>query len=229
MDAARGLGRGRGAAGGAHGQFRGRAPDARRGPDVAAGPAAHRPRAARRLVRREPGADGGRPAREAPRRDAPPDGPPVRRRRPLASAPPRGAPGARAPGRRAARPGPRLRGRARHAAALRARLRRAARGVARAVGREDRDRVRPLLRDGPRQAVGPRGPRLPGAGVFLGPARGGREGGDRGGLRTRRERRVHPADRDHGATASPSVRSATATRSSSSISGRTAPGRSRGP
>ena len=140
------------------------------------------------------------PARAAARRDAPPHGPPLRRRRPLAPAPPRGPPRARAHG--AA-----CRASSSTSSPTAATRRRAppsryvarARGVARSTsGGADRHGVGPLLRDGPRQAVGPRGARLRRRSCSpSGLHARERDGGHRGGLRARRDRRVHPADRDH--------------------------------
>ena len=82
----------------------------------------------------------------------------------------------------AARVRARLHGRAGHAAALGARLPRGRREAAEGARlRQGRDRVRPLLRDGPRQAVGPRRARVRRARARRGAPRRLRRRGD-GGL-----------------------------------------------
>ena len=143
-------------------------------------------------------------------------GPGVRRRGALEHGPPQGpdrAGGARG---RVGRGGARVHGRPRHEPGLR----RAARGRGRELGRRpDRDRERPLLRDGPRQPLGAHRARLrrdrEGRGGVLG---GERRGGGEAGLRARRDGRVHQAD----AGGRPRARSARATPRSSSTSAPTA-------
>ena len=131
MDDARGLGRGGRAARGTHGQLRGRPPEPRGGPDGAAGPPAHRPRAPRTdpSSRTRPSLEAMEAAKQAGR-GAAPDGPRLRRRRPLPRAPPlrpaRDGAKARRPSRRRAR----LHRRTRHAAAVGPPLRREPRGRA---------------------------------------------------------------------------------------------------
>ena len=143
-------------AGRADGQFRGRAPEHRRRPRGDAGAAADRRRRSRTAAsRRQPALIGADRGAEAVGRDLPPDGPRLARRRALATRTMRprwhasladaGVP------RRACTPSP--------TAATRRRSRPAttcsdccARASAR---RTHRHRHRPLLRDGPRQALGP--------------------------------------------------------------------------
>ena len=130
-----------------------------------------------------------------------------------------------APG-RAVRPGPRAARRPRHAAQLRARVHARPRGPPGGgpPGRPDRVGRRPLLRDGPRQALGAHGARLRRDRPRRGAPRRLRHRGDRGGLRPRRDRRVRRAD---GRSTASTARCATATRSSTSTSAPTAPGSSR--
>ncbi len=143
--------RGRAAAG-TDGQFRGRPPQHRRRPRGDAGPAAHRRR--HRVGRDQDGAGADRPDRraETERRHLPSDRPRVARRRALAPGPRRGAGenprrGGRADG------GACHHRRPRHAAAIGRRRPEALHRRAAEVG-SGRDRARPLLRDGPRQALG---------------------------------------------------------------------------
>ena len=98
---------------------------------------------------------------------------------------------------RPGRPGPRAARRPRHAAEVGPRLRRRPRGPARdgAPRRADRLDRRALLRDGPRQPLGPRRARLRRDRPRRRRARAERDGRHRGRLRPRRERRVRGADR----------------------------------
>ncbi len=197
LDSPGSLGRGRGAAGGGHGQLRGRPPDPGRGADDPAGSSPHRPLPARRVVLLQPGASRRDAAREAQGRDAAPDGPVLGRRRALSSAPPRRPArdgGAAAGAARAPAP---VHRRPRHVAEVGSALPGRARGAPVSRRRPGRDGVGPLLRHGPRQAVGPRGAGLPGAGVLPRPERGDRRGSRRGRLRARGDRRVHPTHGHH--------------------------------
>ncbi len=96
------------------------------------------------------------------------------------------------------------------------------RGAARggSPGCADRHRRRTLLRDGPRPALGAHGIGLPGDRPRGGGARPERPRGGRGRLRSRRERRVRPAD---GHRRRSTAGSATAIRSSMPTSGPTGP------
>ena len=175
VDAARRVGRVGRSAGGSHGQLRGRAPDAGSGPHGAAGPAPRGPRAPRRVVLRERGPDRRGRARPQAGSGAAPDGPRLRRRRPLAPPAPGGTDRAREPRRSRAASActssptaatPRRSPRAGFVERLEEALR--------PGRRPHRDGVGPLLRDGPRQAMGPRRARVRGARVLLRPARAGR-------------------------------------------------------
>ena len=110
-----------------------------------------------------------------------------------------------------------------HAAAVGPRVRRRPRGPAGRgpSGRPDRDRRRPLLRDGPRSTLGARRARLHGDRPRGGGAGPERDRGDRGRLRPRRERRVR--QRRPSSTVS-TAGSATAIPSSTRTSGPTGPG-----
>ena len=136
------------------GQFRGRPSQHRRRPRGDAGPAAHRRR--HRLGRDREGAGADRPDRqaEAERRHLPPDRPRLARRRAFAPGPRRGA-GENPRRRRRADGGACHHRRPRHAAAIGRRGPEALHRRAAEVG-AGRDRARPLLRDGPRQALGAR-------------------------------------------------------------------------
>ena len=145
-------GRGRRAAGGADGQLRGRPPQPRRGRDRAAGPGADRRRGRRRLA----GGERDAARRAARRRARASDRPRLQRRRALVRGAPEGADPARRRVERAGPRDPRVHRRPRHVADLRRGLGRGRRGAvprdrcgARGVG------DRPLLRDGPRPALGP--------------------------------------------------------------------------
>ncbi len=183
---------------GPDGQLRGRAPQPRRRPAGAPGPAPHRRRHRRRHVLHAAGAHRG--VRTGPRpRQRPGRGQPDRsRRRPRQRPAPRGARRTRRSGARLECAHPRPARRPRHAAVLGARVRRRPRGTARGgpPGRRGRDGRRPLLRDGPRPALGARRDRLrrhrP---RRSGPPRrfGGRR--HRGRLRPRRDRRVRQPHR----------------------------------
>ena len=138
---------------GPDGQLRGRPPQPRRRRDRPAGPRAHRRGGRGRLAGRERGAAGGA-ARRAARA---PDRARLRRRRALVRPPPEGADRA---GRRVGRRRtscPRLHRRPRHVAARRAPT--TSPTVEGWCGEAGAGRVgsrdRPLLRDGPRQALGP--------------------------------------------------------------------------
>ena len=174
---------------GPDGQLRGRPPQPRRGRDRAAGPRAHRRRRGGRHAGRERDAAG----RAARRRARAPDRARLERRRALV----RGAPGgADRAGRRLgrARPrDPRVHRRPRHVADLGRGLARGHRGgLPRARDRARRLGHRPLLRDGPRPALGAHAggarPALRGQGRA---PRRQRRGGGAGRLRARRDRRVH--------------------------------------
>ncbi len=190
------LGARRRAARGADGQLRGRPPQPRRRRDRQAGPAAHRRGDRGRLVLRERHAARGLPHRApAPARArlggrrARLDGPPARADR-----------AGRARG-RARRRDPRFHRRPRHAPGLRRGLRGGGGGVGR---RPHRERDRPLLRDGPRQALGPDQARLRRARRRRGRVqRRQRRGRRPGRLRARRDRRVHQADARGGGGAHP--------------------------
>ena len=136
------------------GQLGGRPPQPRRRRRRQAGPGPHRRRRRRRLAVRERG-----PARRLrgrprePARSPAPDGPGLRRRRPLGLDARRGADRARRAGGRSRRRRARVHRRARHAADLGAVLHLRARALAAPRGPR-RHRQRPLLRDGPRPALG---------------------------------------------------------------------------
>ena len=183
------LRRGCRAAGRPDGQFRGRPPQHRRRPGRDAGPAAHRPCDRERVARGGPGdARADRRAAQIGRR-LPPARPGFHRRRARASGS-RGCPG---PHRRCRRhPGahPRLHRRARRPATLRRRILCRVRGGA-ARWRRNRHRVRALLRDGPRQPVGPGQPGLRGRRAGRGRRLRHRRRRDPGCLCARQERRVH--------------------------------------
>ena len=150
----------RGAAGRADGQQRGRPPQLRRGPHRADGHLAHRRRRRRRLARREP---------RAPRRHRGSQGARRARLHLLGLVSDGGVHSslehlfalidvAAARGGRGRRP--RLPRRPRHAARERRRATCALLARAARRQRQDRRRLRPLLGDGPRQALGPRRTRL---------------------------------------------------------------------
>ncbi|CAA9510064.1 MAG: 2,3-bisphosphoglycerate-independent phosphoglycerate mutase, partial [uncultured Solirubrobacteraceae bacterium] len=180
------------AAGGPDGQLGGRPPQPRGRRDRPAGPRAHRRRRRGRVADRQRGAPG-----DAARRAPPaPDRPGVRRRRALLRPPPpcaaRAVRGVGARRRRRAR----LHGRPRHRADRRREVPRRAAGLVRG-GRDRAHRIggRALLRDGPRQALGPRpeGLRPARPRPRRAPCRQRRRGRP-GGLRPRRDGRVHRAD-----------------------------------
>ena len=138
---ARGLGRGRRPAAGPDGKQRGRPPDDRLRPAALSGPDARQQGDRRRLVLREPGA-----ARR------------VRARQPRAPAraSSRTAASIRTSTtcRRCSASRPRRRGSTRSPTGATSRRRRRSHDLARAAAGPDRDRRRPLLGDGPRQAAG---------------------------------------------------------------------------
>ena len=119
---------------------------------------------------------------------------------------------------------PRLPRRPRRAAAERARPDRRARGRA-ARRRPHRHRLRPLLRHGPRQALGAGRGGRGGDPARRRRARPDRGRGDRGRLRPRRDRRV----RHRRPPSAPTTAPPTATASSSPTSAPTAPGKSSAP
>ena len=121
------------------------------------------------------------------------------------------------------RPGPRVHRRTRYAAEIRAHVPPAARRSARRFGRPDRHGLGALLRHGPRQAVGPRGARLPGPGLLVrAPGRERREPPSRPPTRAA-SRTSSFSRRSSRRRASRSARSATATPWSSSTSAPTGP------
>ena len=193
-------GRGGRPARGPDGQLRGRPSQPRCGRDRAAGPRAHRRRRRGRLAGRErdpAGGDAGRAAR-------PPHRPGLRGRGALLARPPRGA---RQAGRRVRRRGsgdPRVHRRARHVADLRGRLPRPRGELGHRPCRLGR---RTVLRDGPRQALGPHREGHQAAGRRRGrPPCRHRRGGRARRLRARRDRRVHHAHDRRGRGADPARR-----------------------
>ncbi len=139
----------------ADGQFRGGAPQHRRRPRGDAGPAAHRRRDRTGEITKAPALIDLIDSAQAERRHLPSHRPRLARRRAFAPGSRRGAGENPRRCRRADR-GARHHRRPRHAAAIGRRRSRAIRRRAAEVG-PDRDRDRPLLRDGPRQALGARG------------------------------------------------------------------------
>ena len=175
------------AARGPDGQLGGRPHEPRRRRGGQAGPASHRRVDRGRQLLRERGAAGCLPDRAPP-----PARPRLRRRRAREHAAPARADRAGRPRGRRGRRAPRVHGRPRHAAALGGGLRRGGRELGR-LARCDRER--PLLRDGPRPALGPHEARLGRDRARPRRARSRQRRGRRERrLRARGDGRVHRAD-----------------------------------